>query len=275
MKPMQGSFSPRRRAFALAGMILGMLPAAAGAAFPNLDKLGDSLKKARDTAGKVGRVAKGATGLSLEEEVAIGDAVSLEIVSRHGGVWRDEDATRRVNIVGRVLARYALRQDLAWRFGVLDSDAVNAFSAPGGRIFITRGLYQMAGGDDELAGILAHEIAHIDERHALRIIARGELLAGVSEIVADKNASFARYEEAISDITSQLLDKGFDPNTEYDADKQGRVLARTTGFAPGGLRATLEALKASAAGGRQETFSTHPSLDSRLERLPRDPAPKS
>ncbi|BET66355.1 M48 family metalloprotease [Opitutales bacterium ASA1] len=264
----------RRASTALAtalALAFGALPALE--AFPNLDKLGDSLKKVQDTAGKAGRVVKGATGLSLEEEVAIGDAVALEIVSRYGGLSRDEALTTRVNLVGRSLARYALRQDLQWRFAVLDSSEVNAFSAPGGRVFITRGLLELAPDDDRLAGILAHEIAHIDERHALRIIARGELFGGVSALVADNNADFAQYEQVVSDITSELLDKGFDPGTEYAADKLGRELAKTTGFAPGGLRAVLTDLKASAAGKHEKTFSTHPPLDDRLQRLPKDPAP--
>lgn len=243
------------------------------AAFPSLDKLTDDLKKVEDTSKKVGKVAKGATGLSLEEEIAIGDAVSLEIAAKFGGLWRDEAATRRVNLLGRALGRYAHRQDLVWRFGILDSDTVNAFSAPGGRVFITRGLYQLAETDDELAGVLAHEIIHIDRRHALRIIARGELLTGVSELVKDNNADYAQYEELIGDLTSFILEKGYDPDSEYEADKRGRALAATTGFAPGGLRAALEDLKASGKAKEEKTFDTHPPLDDRLKRLPKDPRP--
>jgi predicted Zn-dependent protease len=259
-------------------LLVAVLPAVAGAlalgaGVPSIDRLGESLKKAEDTTAKVGRVAKGATGLSLEEEIAIGDAVAVEIVSRYGGLWRDGDATRRVNTIGKALARYALRQDLVWRFGVLDSAAVNAFSAPGGRVFITRGLYQLARNDDELAGILAHEIAHIDRRHALRIIARGEMLGGITDLVAERSSDFAQYEQAISDITKELLDKGFDPNTEYEADREGRRLAATTGFGPGGLRAVLETLKGSQAGRSKQTLSTHPPLDERLKRLPKDAPP--
>ena len=247
------------------------------AAFPSLDRLSQDIKKVEDTSKSVSKVAKGASGLSLEEEIAIGDAVSLEIVSKFNGLWRDDASTRRVNLIGRALGRYAHRQDLVWRFGILDSDTVNAFSAPGGRIFITRGLYQLAESDDELAGVLAHEIIHIDRRHALRIIARGELLTGVSELVKDNNADYAQYEKLIGDLARTILDKGYDPSSEYEADKRGRALAMVTGFAPGGLRAALEDLKASGKAKEAKTFDTHPPLAERLKRLPKDahPAPSA
>jgi len=243
------------------------------AAFPNLGELGDKFKKAEGTATKVGKVVKGATGLSLEEEIAVGDAVSVEIVNRFGGIWRDDAATQRVNLVGRALARYATRQDLAWSFGLLDSPAVNAFSAPGGRVFITRGLYRRLDSDDKLAGTLGHEIEHIDQRHALKIIARGEFLSGVTGLVSERSRDFAQFDQAISAITTQILEKGFDPNTEFAADKGGRDLAATTGFAPGGLRAVLALLRKDTGGTSRETFSTHPPLDERLKRLPNDPEP--
>jgi len=243
----------------------------AQAQLPDLDDISKSIDKAVKTVDDAARVAKGVSGLSLEEEIAIGDAVALAIVSRYGSVWRDAEATRRVNLVGRVLAKYAVRQDLAWRFGLLDSDAINAFSAPGGRVFITRALYQMvAASDEKLAGILAHEIIHIDERHALDIIARSELVGGVSELVADNSASFDAYEEAVGAITSEILDKGFDPGAEYAADGGGRNLAAVTGFAPGGLRAVLTGI-GEMEGRPEEVFSTHPSIEERLSRLPDDP----
>lgn len=261
-----------RTATAWATLLLACSPLAQ-AAFPNLGELGEKIKKAGTTAAQAGKVLKGATGLSLEEELAVGDAVAIEIVNRFGGVWRDEAATQRVNLVGRALARYADRQDLTWTFGLLDSDAVNAFSAPGGRVFITRGLYQRLDSDDELAGALAHEIEHIDRRHALKIIARGEFLSGVAGLVAARSSDFAKFDEAISLVTSQILEKGFDPSTEFDADKQGRNLAATTGFAPGGLRAVLLRLRRDNGGASRAVFSTHPPLDDRLERLPKDPEP--
>jgi predicted Zn-dependent protease len=261
-----------KRPAVLALVFLFLLPVVppAAAQIPGLGKLVDKLEQAKRTADDAARIAKGATGLTLEEELAIGDAVAIDIVRRYGGVWRDETATRRVNLVGGVLAQYALRQDLEWRFGLLDSDAINAFSAPGGRVFITRGLYQMLADDDRLAGVLAHEVTHIDRRHAVHIIERGELLGGVSSLVADSNADFALYEEAVGQVADRILVTGFDPGTEYEADREGRDLAASTGFAAGGLRGVLVDM-GSREGRPAEVFSTHPSLEDRLQRLPEDP----
>lgn len=274
--------TPRRlaRLVRVGGLLLGALGLGASsgqsAGFPGFDKLselGRKVEGVKKTTDDVGRVAKGATGLSLEEEVAIGDAVSQEILGRCGGAWRDETATKQVNVIGRVLARYAERQDLTWRFGLLDSPAINAFSAPGGRVFITRGLYEIIGSDDELAGVLAHEIAHIDRRHAVKIIARGEFLSGVTALVAEHSNDYAKYDEAVDMITTNLIDKGYDSNSEYDADKAGRNLAAVTGFAPGGLRAVIEQLRELEKDKSRAVFSTHPSAANRLRKLPKDPAP--
>jgi predicted Zn-dependent protease len=247
-------------------------PAFAQAQLPSLGDLGNAIQKVKKTADDTARVAKGASGLSLAEEVAIGDAVAVAIVTRYGGIWRDEAATRRVNLVGLILAQYALRQDLQWRFGLLDSDAINAFSAPGGRVFITRGLYQLPLSDAGLAGVLAHEIIHIDQRHAIGIIARGEFWGGVTDLVADNNANYAAFEAAVGDTENLILDEGFDSGKEYEADAGGRELALVTGYPPGGLRAVLMTID-SAQEGSEEVFSTHPSTEARLKRLPGDPLP--
>lgn len=244
----------------------------AHAQFPGLGDVANAISKAKDTADDTARVAKGMSGLSLEEEVAIGDAVALTIVGQYGGVWRDEAATRRVNLIGSILAQYATRQDLEWRFGLLDSPAINAFSAPGGRVFITRGLYELPLSDAELAGVLAHEIIHIDQRHAIDIIARGELVGGVSSLVASNSGSFAAYESIVGDATELILVNGFDPDTEFEADGGGRDLAALTGYAPGGLRVVLVRIS-TGNGTSTETFSTHPSTQERLQHLPDDPPP--
>jgi len=249
--------------------LLLLTPGALLGQIPSLGDISDAINKFQKTKESTKRISKGASGLSLEEEIAIGDAVALMIVMRYGGVWRDEEATYRVNLIGSILAQYATRQDLQWRFGLLDSDAINAFSAPGGRVFITRGLYELPLNDDELAGVLAHEIIHIDERHAIDIIARGEFLGGVSDLVADNNASYAQFESVVGNAAELILVDGFDAGTEYEADEGGRSLAVVTGYAPGGLRTVLVKID-DGDDGNGEVFSTHPDTEDRLKRLPDD-----
>jgi predicted Zn-dependent protease len=268
------------------------------AQFGGLNKLGDALNKAKkgiDTAKDVATVAKGASGqFSDEEEQVMGDSVALEILSRYGGLWRDEEATRRVNLVGNSLARYSERPAMEWRFGILDSDSVNAFSAPGGYVFITRGLYDLASTDDLLAGILSHEIAHITNRHALKIVGRGEALSVIGKHATARSSELQQAQAQVDTARAQaaqvspelakfldvnvgkvadlIMSKGFDAKTEFSADRDGRELALTTGYAPGGLRAVLVMLQAKK-GDAKKLFPTHPPVANRLKELPKDPEP--
>jgi predicted Zn-dependent protease len=266
-------FSKQLAAFALACFVL-----AGGASLHAQFDFG-KLQKGLDTAKGIGKVVKGVAGIGLEEERLIGGSVSLEIIAAYGGILRDEEITARVNLVGRALARYSDRPGLDWRFAVLASDQVNAFSAPAGYVFITRGLYATAKTDDELAAILAHEIAHITQRHALKIVSRGDFLSGATGIAVAQSSDVAQVESqlkqfdlGVGQITKTLFEKGFDAATEYEADRIGRQLAVTAGYAPGGLRCVLEDLAEHDAS-KTKVFSSHPPLKERIKRLPDDPAP--
>jgi predicted Zn-dependent protease len=243
-----------------------------------LDKVKSKAEEIGGKAQKVGQVAKGVAGIGPEEERVIGGSVALEIVGMYGGLVRDDAAMQRVNLVGKALARYSGRPELDWRFGILASDTVNGFSAPGGYVFVTRGLYDLLASDDALAGVLAHEIAHVTQRHALKIVARGEFVAGASALVSEHSsdvraadAQLKQFDLGVEQIVKTLLEQGFDPPTEFEADKLGRELAVVTGYTPGGLRGVLTKLQARPAGPEStKIFSTHPPLDERLKRLPKD-----
>ncbi len=272
-----------RSFFALAAIALAA-PTLLAIDFGGLTKGLDSLKKGLDTAKDASKIAKVA-GIGPKEERSIGDSVALEILSRYGGLVRDDDIMRRVNLVGLAMARASDRPDLEWRFGVLNSDSVNAFSAPGGYVFITRALYDSAAGDDVLAGILGHEIAHITRRHALKIVERNEASSGAKSQLLKHSNQARDVDDKVQQINSALgadisgmlktmFVNGFDAPTEYEADLVGRGLAVTNGFAPGGLRTALLQLQARGEN-RQTTFSTHPPLAERLKRLPAEPAPEA
>jgi beta-barrel assembly-enhancing protease len=246
------------------------------------------LTKIVDTAKDATKLVKNTAGIGPEEEATIGDTVALEIIGKYGGLVRDDAIMKRVNLVGGVLVRYSDRPDRNWRFAVLDSDSINAFSAPDGYVFITRGLYDLATTDDMLAGILGHEISHITRRHALGIVERQEsgsaaksLLINnsrqaqmVNSTVEQVDAQLRQFDLSIGNLAKSIMESGFDAPKEFDADKYGRNLAVTAGYAPGGLRGALLVLQAKV-GDSKKAFSTHPPLKERLKKLPEDPAPKS
>jgi predicted Zn-dependent protease len=262
---------------------------AAFAQFDMLNKLKDAVtnkgannngNSTADTLNAAGQLGRGIAGIGPEEETNIGDSVALEIVGKYGGLVRDAAVLKRVNLVGRALARYAEGRELQWRFGVLNSDSINAFSAPDGWVFITRGLYNLARNDDALAGVLSHEIAHVSGRHALKIVENSNKLAGGVGVIASQNknlsaanADLQKLGLSVGKVTTTLFENGYSPQTEYDADKHGHDLAKVTGYAPGGLRSVLVLLQ-QRGGDPKKTFATHPPLADRIKRLPDEPAPK-
>lgn len=229
-------------------------------------KIQQSLTNASGMLGDFGKMGKGINGVGADEETAIGGVVALEAVARLGKVVRDEKITERVNLIGKALARYSDQPNLRWRFAVLDSDQVNALSAPAGYIFITRGLYDLLTTDDLLAAVLGHEIVHIAKRHALKVVARNTFIEGAADFTAKRSADFRRFETGVVAITHMLFEKGYDPLAEYEADREGQALATLAGFAPGSLRQVLELLRQSNPVERP-IFSTHPPLPERIKRL--------
>lgn len=267
----------KTRTLLLSGLMLGAASAAFAFGLGDLAKsVGEHVaEKAADP-----NTASKWDDLTLQQEIDIGDAVSVEIVARYGGIWKDKVATQRVNLVGKALARYAKRDSLDWRFGLLDSDAINAFSAPNGRVFITKGLYKLLANDDELAGVLAHEISHADLRHAAAVIRKANR-AGVMKDVGSSVANDAVAGSAAAGLpmVSQLVEqgtvvlvdgiliKGYPKESEYEADANGYALAKTTGFNADGLRIALTKVDANTAKAK-ETFNTHPKTSDRLKKLP-------
>ncbi len=116
--------------------------------------------------------------VSTDEEIALGEGLAAGFLGA-APLRQDPNLQRYVNRVGKWLAMHSERPDLPWTFGVVDTETVNAFAMPGGTVLITYGLVKRLGNESELAGALAHEIAHVVKKHQLAGDPERQELGGV------------------------------------------------------------------------------------------------
>lgn len=209
-------------------------------------------------------------GVSEEEEREIGKQAAAVLLGAAPPV--DNDALQRyVNHVGNWVALQGERPDLQWRFAVLDDNDVNAFAAPGGYIFITKGLLQTMQSESELAGVLAHETVHVLRKHHLTAVQKGARmeLATLAAGKAVKSEERRAQMEKLTGGFKELYSRGLDKEDEFEADRMGLVIATRAGYDPYGLPAVLQALGAMNPkdGALAFMFKTHPAPAKRLERL--------
>ena len=182
----------------------------------------------------------------------------------------DMGLQRYVNQLGRWISLQSSRPQLPWSFAVLDDPGFNAFAAPGGFIFVTRGLVDRVD-EAELAGILAHEITHVTEKHHLQAL-RAKARAGIAtQLLASQlrsNVAGAVGGQMLA-LGRNLYSSGLDKGDEFAADRAGVALAARSGFDPYGLPAVLLQLRTAAPDNPlfSLTLSTHPPAQARLEQL--------
>jgi predicted Zn-dependent protease len=187
-------------------------------------------------------------GLSTAKEIRIGRENHPKIIKEFGGEYGSPELRRYVASIGQLLARTVERQDLEYKFTVLNSDIVNAFATPGGYVYITRGLMALADDEAELAGVLAHELGHLTALHHAKRYGKGMLanilLTGAA-IVTGQVAPQARggIMQAGQSFAVGLL-QGFSRENEFESDDLGvRYLARV-GYDPGAMAGFLRKLRA-------------------------------
>ncbi len=203
--------------------------------------------------------------IAYEEEKAIGGRLAVEVFSRYGGAYNDPELLRYVNLVGQAVAEVSNRPDIDYHFAILNTEFPNAFATPGGYVFVSIGLLKMIKNEAQLAGVLAHEVAHITQKHALQTLGRSRSLQGISALtltVMDKNPEL--FDKLIDEVSEVLFTRGLDKDLEFEADRYGREFAYRMGYYPGGLQDFL--LKLGKSKG-SIFMSTHPSTEERFNRL--------
>ncbi|PWF55619.1 M48 family metalloprotease [Massilia glaciei] len=225
------------------------------------------------TAKQFSKVNEATRDFTQPEEIALGQGIASNVLGT-APLLQDRKAQRYVGSVGRWLAMQTERQDLPWHFAVLDDKGLNAFAAPGGYIFITKGLLLSLKNEAELAGILAHEIAHVVRKHQLNAIRKAASQSHATEFAGMMLTAKSQNGALLSKVVAGGIDifaKGLDKEEEYEADRMGVVIAARAGYDVYGLPAALQTLQAvnPDSDAIALMFKTHPSFTSRLERLDR------
>jgi predicted Zn-dependent protease len=205
-------------------------------------------------------------------EAEIGNTAAAGILGA-APLVKDDKLQAYINQVGLWLALQTERPDMPWRFGIMDSDSVNAFAAPSGYVFITRGLLLHMHNEAELAGVLAHEISHVLKRHHLQAIQKNAQVGLVTNLMSafsnDNGTLSGEAKKKLVSVSSELYARGLDKDDEFEADRMGVVIAARAGYDPFGLPAVLQTLDAMNAQDSNLAlmFKTHPAPQKRLELL--------
>jgi beta-barrel assembly-enhancing protease len=251
----------RYLASVLAGLLLVGMPLATSADI-NLGDLFNTIKQAFKPA-------------TQDEEIAIGRDAAATLLGASKPI--DDAAVQEyVNKVGLWVALQSDRPDLPWHFAVVDSDDIDAFAAPGGFVFVTRGLLLHLHSEAELAGVLGHEISHVVLKHhlnALQKAARMDLASQAAQVGMQSKGYDSDLDnqlmDKVSSATRNLYSKGLDKEDELAADRMGVVLAARAGYDPYGLLAVLQTLEAvdPKSSRMQLLMATHPAPADRISAL--------
>ena len=223
--------------------------------------------------GRVARVAGAAVAarlpIGVQKEVEIGRGIAATVAGR----WHlsaDESLNEYVNLVGQVVAQQSPRaNEITYRFAVLETDEVNAFAAPGGYIFVTRGALDIMDNEAELAAVLGHEIAHVDLKHILHRVQRAD---GFQHMTQEAQLSGPIMDQVLEFGASTLF-TGLERSDELESDSLGLLYAVAAGYRGDGMARFLERMsqgEQQQERGFMALRATHPPASVRLEAVQAD-----
>jgi beta-barrel assembly-enhancing protease len=232
-------------------------------------------QKAKDDVNKIGdrNVGKCVNFYSIEKEIALGKQLAEE-VSRQAKLNRDPIITEKVSRIGQNLVRNSDAK-VPFTFQVVEDDVPNAFALPGGFIFVHTGLIKLAGEEDELAGAMAHEIAHVAARHMTCQATKGQIV-GIASIPASILLGGGLGGYAGRQATSMATQMGLlklSRGAESEADYLGAQYMYAAGYDPMGaitIFEKLESLQKKQPGVLGRLLSTHPMDADRIDKTQKE-----
>jgi predicted Zn-dependent protease len=228
--------------------------------------MGD-LQALKGFAGGVRDLRDARRDISPMEEFEYGKAACAQIFAGGARPMHNDALTRYVTAVGSTLAMVSERPDPydGYRFTVVDSDEMNAFAAPGGFIVVTKGCLKQCQNEDQLAAVLAHEIAHIERNHPIDGLRKAREQAAFQKVVegaASTSAIGGRVPMAgqlgtISGALGTLVQKGYSRDTEEDADLRAVDLLVQAGYNPNEMVRFFQSMGQQKSGVLGRLLATH------------------
>jgi predicted Zn-dependent protease len=207
--------------------------------------------------------------VSESQEIAIGQQSHQEVIRQFGVYDEKPELNRLVDRLGHELAAASERPNLPWTFTLLDSPIVNAMALPGGYVYVTRGMIERINSEDELAGVIGHEIAHVTARHSAQQISRSQLaqLGMVLGAVVAGPEVLQQYGQ-IAELGLGLLFQRYSRQHESQADLLGTTYMARAHYNPIGaerMLMTLQRLDKNPTGGIDRYFQSHPDPAKRVQ----------
>jgi predicted Zn-dependent protease len=208
------------------------------------------------------------TNDDVTEEIRFGREVAARLIGRYG-LYTNDTLTKYLNLVGLSLAANSNRPELTYHFAVLNTSEINAYAAPGGYIFVTRGAIEKMQDESELAGVIAHEMGHVNGKHVVKELdikaTEGSAVSGLARLIGGGTES-ARiaFSKAVDKAMDTLFTTGYKREDEIQADKGSVMLCAVAGYDPGGLVRYFERIKAAKGKTTEVLDKTHPAYEARI-----------
>lgn len=215
------------------------------------------------------KISKNQIQQELQEEQMLGKLLLENFVKDYGTYQNSPELNKYLQLAGSNISYQFGRGELEFKFGVLDTDEVNAYSLPGGTVLLTKGLLIKIKNEGELAGVMGHEIAHINQKHIFKAVRKDREVGfaeTLSSIISLGKASMGNaMSQALGESMQLLTQNGMKAEQEFEADEYGIAFATQAGYKADDYLNLLKRLKAETKS--NNLSNTHPPFDQRISKI--------
>lgn len=202
---------------------------------------------------------------SEAQQVQIGQQYAPEVEKQLGGQISSAQLQNYINSIGQKIARVSHQPQIDYAFRAVEDESVNALALPGGYIFITRGMLDTLETEDQLAGVLAHEITHVTAEHSAQMINQQMSMSFLLSLISTEKTPQVAVQ--VAQVAAQLTSLKYSRDYERQADDVGMDYLVKAGYSPYAMIDVMKKLQESSGQRPLEFFSTHPNPENRLELL--------